>query len=78
MPARNLSRFLSRVNEYIGISPRLIFLLSLYVICFVSLMMVCIYAPLIGLVLIGLLATVVAQRARIRQGFARLIQRDKR
>lgn len=67
--------FLSKVNDRISISPRLVFILSLYVLFLLSLVMTFLYAPLIGLAIVVLLAILVAQRARIKRGFAALHRR---
>jgi hypothetical protein len=78
MPANKFSRFMSRLNDRISISPRLVFLLSLYALFLASLVMTFVYAPFIGLAIIVLLAILVAQRARIRRGFAALFKHLRR
>ncbi len=78
MHTHKLSRFMSRVNDRISISPRLIFILSLYVLFLISLVMTFLYAPFFGLAILALFAIVVAQRARIRRGAEALIKRIRR
>lgn len=75
MHTHKFSRFMTRVNDRISISPRLVFLLSLYVLFLVSLVMTFLYAPFIGLAILILLGILVAQRARIKRGVTVLIKR---